>query len=90
ITWEGKGLEEVGKYNGKIVVKVSPRFYRPAEVDYLLADSSKAKKELGWRPKISFKELVRMMVESDLNHLKEYGLMESDKSRLDINDIKKE
>jgi len=84
ITWEGKGVEEVGKFEGKVVVKVSPKFYRPVEVEYLLANSSKAKKELKWTPKTSFKELVKMMVESDLNHLKKYGLMESDKSRLDI------
>ena len=66
ITWEGEGLKEVGKYNGKIVVDVSPNFYRPAEVDLLLGDSSKARRELGWKPKVKFKELVRMMVESDL------------------------
>jgi GDPmannose 4,6-dehydratase len=84
IVWEGKGVEEVGKFNEKIVVKVSPRFYRPAEVEYLLADSTKARRELGWESKTSFKELVRMMVESDLNQLRTYGLRESDKSRLDI------
>jgi len=66
ITWEGKGLNEVGKYNGKIVVRVSQKFFRPAEVDVLIADPTKAKKELSWKPKTSFKELVRMMVESDL------------------------
>ncbi|MBW2996337.1 GDP-mannose 4,6-dehydratase [Candidatus Woesearchaeota archaeon] len=69
IEWEGKGLDEVGKHNGKVVVKVNPKFFRPAEVDILLADSSKAKKELGWQPKTSFKELVKMMVESDLKIL---------------------
>lgn len=84
IKWEGKDINEVGKYNGKVVVKVSPKFYRPAEVNYLLANPAKAKKELGWKPKTTFKELVNMMVESDLNHLKEHGLMESDKSKLDI------
>ena len=84
ITWEGKGTEEIGKVNGKVVVRVNPKFYRPAEVEYLLADSSKAKKELGWKAKTSFKELVRMMVESDFNQLKKYGLRDSDKSRLDI------
>lgn len=84
IVWEGKGINEVGKYNGKIVVKVSPKFYRPAEVEYLLADPSKAKKELGWQARTPFKELVRMMIESDINHLKQHGLMESDKSKLDI------
>jgi len=66
IVWEGKGLNEVGKCNGKIVVRVNPKFFRPAEVDMLIADSTKAKKELGWKPKTSFKELVNMMVKSDL------------------------
>jgi GDPmannose 4,6-dehydratase len=84
IIWEGKGVEEVGKFDGKIVVKVSPRFYRPAEVEYLLADATKARKELGWQSRTSFRELVKMMVESDLNQLRTYGLRESDKSRLDI------
>jgi GDPmannose 4,6-dehydratase len=50
----------------------------------LLADSSKAKKKLKWKPKTTFKELVKMMIESDLNHLKEHGLMESDRSKLDV------
>jgi GDPmannose 4,6-dehydratase len=85
LIWEGKGVDEVGKYNGKIVVRVSSKFYRPAEVEYLLANPAKAKKELGWEAKTSFKDLVKMMVESDLNHLKKYGLMESDKSNLDVN-----
>ncbi len=87
IKWEGKGVEEVGKCNGKVVVKVSPKFYRPAEVDYLLANPSKAKKELGWKPKTHFKELVKMMVESDFNNLSKHGLQESDRSRLDKNGI---
>ncbi len=83
IKWEGRGINEVGKYNGRIVVKVSPKFYRPAEVDYLLANPAKAKKELGWKSKTTFKELIKMMVESDLKKIKKYGLLESDKSRLD-------
>ncbi|MEK6833309.1 MAG: GDP-mannose 4,6-dehydratase [Nanoarchaeota archaeon] len=90
ITWEGKGVNEVGKHNGKVVVKVSSKFYRPAEVEHLWANPSKAKKELGWIPKTNFKELIKMMVESDLNHLKEYGLLESDRSRLDINNVRRE
>ena len=85
LRWKGKGMEEVGEYNNKVVVKVSPKFYRPAEVDFLMSDPSKAKKELGWQAKTSFKELVKMMVESDINQLKEHGLMGSDKSKLDIN-----
>jgi len=85
ISWEGKGLDEVGKYNNKVVIKINPKYYRPGEVDYLLANPAKAKEKLGWQPKTSFKDLVKMMVESDLNHLEKYGLMESDKSNLDIN-----
>lgn len=75
IVWEGKGLNEVGKHNGKIVVKINKKFFRPADVDILLGDSSKANKELGWKPKTKFKELVKMMVESDLEDVKkEYNL----------------
>ena len=79
IIWEGKGLNEVGKHNGKIVVRINPAFFRPAEVDILLGNSSKAKKELGWEPKIKFKELVKMMVESDLKILKECGINTNEK-----------
>lgn len=67
ISWVGSGVDEVGycKETGKTVVKVNPEFYRPSEVDVLLADPSKAKRVLGWSPKISFKELVDRMVEND-------------------------
>jgi GDPmannose 4,6-dehydratase len=50
----------------KEFVEIDPRYYRPAEVDVLLGDASKARKELGWEPKVGFKELVRRMVDSDL------------------------
>jgi len=50
-------------------VKVDPRFVRPAEVDTLLADASRARKELGWMPKVSFEQLVRMMVDADMERL---------------------
>lgn len=61
------GAEEkfISKQTGQVVVEIDPKYYRPAEVDVLLGDPSKAKKELGWEPKIKFKELVRMMYESD-------------------------
>jgi GDPmannose 4,6-dehydratase len=84
IVWEGQGLDEIGKFKDKVVVKISPKFYRPAEVDYLLADPSKAKKDLGWKAKTSFKELARMMVESDISQLERHGLMDSDRSKLDL------
>jgi GDPmannose 4,6-dehydratase len=50
-------------------VEVDPRYFRPAEVDYLLADTSKARRILGWEPTVTFKELVRIMVEADLLEL---------------------
>lgn len=78
VIWEGRGLEEVGKYDGKILVKVDRKFFRPAEVDLLVGDASKARKELKWKPKTKFKELVKMMVESDLKKLEERGILESD------------
>jgi GDPmannose 4,6-dehydratase len=85
IKWEGKGLDEVGKFEDKIVVKVSEKFYRPAEVDLLLADPSKAERELGWKAKTSFEGLVKIMVENDLETItKQHGLLNSDKSRLDL------
>jgi GDPmannose 4,6-dehydratase len=52
-------------------VRSDPEFYRPAEVDLLVSDSSKARKKLGWVPKVSFPELIQMMVEADLAHLKQ-------------------
>jgi GDPmannose 4,6-dehydratase len=68
IDWSGKGLEEKGieKESGKTLVRVDPRFFRPAEVDFLMGDSSKAREKLGWTPKTTFKELVGIMVEHDL------------------------
>ena len=63
IVWEGEGMNEVGvdKNTGKIVVRVDPKYFRPAEVETLLGDATKAKKKLGWEPKISFKQLVEDM-----------------------------
>jgi len=63
-----KGAQEkfVDAKTGKIVVEIDPKYYRPAEVDILLGDPSKAKKILRWEPKVKFKELVKMMYEEDL------------------------
>ena len=67
IQWEGEGVHEKG-YNadGKCIVAVDPRYFRPAEVETLLGDASKAKQKLGWEPKIGFEELVAEMVREDL------------------------
>jgi len=66
ITFEGSGLDEKGYVDGKVVLEISKEFYRPAEVDYLIANAYKAKEKLGWSPKTSFKDLVKIMVEQDL------------------------
>ena len=69
IIWEGEGSDEIGrrKDNKKIVIRINPKFYRAAEVEELLGDSSKAYKELGWKPKVSLEELISEMIEFDLN-----------------------
>lgn len=69
IAWQGQGLEEKGvdKNTGQILIEVDPKYFRPAEVDILMGDSSKAQAKLGWKPKVTFKELVKIMLESDLN-----------------------
>ena len=66
IDWKGKNLDEVGSFNGKDIIKVDPRYFRPAEVEALLGDSSKAKEKLNWVPKISFEQLVKEMIDEDL------------------------
>jgi GDPmannose 4,6-dehydratase len=66
INWKGKGLNEIGYYNEKEIIKIDPRYFRPTEVQTLLGDASKAKKKLKWKPKISFQQLAKEMVKEDL------------------------
>lgn len=68
ITWQGSGVEEKGidSRNGNVLIEIDPKYFRPAEVDLLLGDASKARNMLGWEPKTDFDELVKMMVASDL------------------------
>ena len=68
IEFKGEGINEVGidKKSGKVLVKVNPKFFRPAEVDLLIGDYSKAKQELNWEPKTTLEELCSMMVEADI------------------------
>ncbi len=72
LDWQGSEESEVAvdKASGNVVVKVNPKFYRPAEVDLLIGDPAKAKKELGWQPKAPLEELCKMMVEADLKRNK--------------------
>lgn len=71
IEWTGKGVEETARdtKTGKVIVRINPEFYRPAEVDVLLGRATKAKEKLGWTPKTSFEQLVTMMMESDLKRV---------------------
>lgn len=68
VEWRGMGAEETGinKANGKVVVRVSKKFFRPCEVDILLGNPAKAQKVLGWKQKVSFVQLVERMVENDM------------------------
>jgi len=81
LTWEGKGVSEKGKNqkDGKVLVEIDPRYFRPAEVDLLIGDPTKAKEKLGWEPKVKLPELVKMMMDHDMElskrelHLKNGG-----------------
>jgi GDPmannose 4,6-dehydratase len=68
IAWEGEGVKEVGRdrKSGKVLIEVDPKFFRPAEVEQLLGDPSKAMAKLGWKPKVKFEELVEIMMKADL------------------------
>lgn len=73
LAWEGKGKKEVGidKNSGKVIIRINPKYYRPAEVEMLVGDASKARKELGWKPKTNLEELCQMMVEADLRRVEQ-------------------
>ena len=75
IEWQGTGVDEKGidKNTGKVLVEVDPKYFRPAEVELLWGDSTKARTELGWEPKYSFMDLVKEMVQSDLEEMKNGG-----------------
>jgi len=72
IKWEGEGVNEKGINiaNGKTIVSIDPRYFRPTEVETLLGDPTKAKEKLGWVPEIKFEELVKEMVKADLEEAK--------------------
>ena len=71
IEWKGKGVDEIGidKTTGKVVVRIDPRYFRPAEVEQLLGDPEKARRKLGWVPEVKFDQLVTLMTDGDLRLL---------------------
>lgn len=76
IEWRGRAIEEVGvdASDGRVIVRVDPHYFRPTEVDLLQGDASKARARLGWRPKVGFDELVRMMVGAEVSALRPAGV----------------
>ena len=77
IRWEGSGVDEVGYWEDKPVVKIDPRYFRPAEVETLLGDPAKAKAKLGWVPEITALEMCEEMVASDLAQAKQHALLKA-------------
>lgn len=79
IQWSGTGADELGidEKTGKTLVAIDPRYYRPTEVDQLIGDASKARRELGWKRKVSFRELVKIMVEAELETLETHQAKET-------------
>ena len=77
IIWEGEGVNEIGRRadNGKVVIKIDPRYFRPCEVETLLGDPSKASKELGWNATTTLEELVNEMIQEDLSLAKQEVLI---------------
>ncbi len=73
LIWTGEGIDEKGidKQSGRVVVEVNPAYFRPSEVDYLLGDAGKAKKILGWSPKVDFEGLVKTMIDADLEYVQQ-------------------
>ncbi len=83
ITWKGEGIDKVGvDEKGRVVVKQSPEYYRPAEVELLLGDPSKMFTKLGWKPTMAFDDIVADMMKHDLAHAQAMSQFEQEKSRL--------
>jgi GDPmannose 4,6-dehydratase len=77
VEWRGNGVDETGvnRKTGQTIVRVDPRYFRPTEVETLLGDPSKAREKLGWKPEHSFADLVRDMVQTDLEHARRDSLI---------------
>ena len=76
LAWDGAGVAEQGRdrKTGRVLVDISPKYFRPAEVDFLCGDASKARRKLGWAPSITFEQLAEVMVAADLAHVARHGL----------------
>ena len=77
IRWEGTGVDEVGYADGKAIIRIDPRYFRPTEVETLLGDPTKAKQKLGWVPEITAQEMCAEMVAHDLAQAKQHALLKA-------------
>jgi GDPmannose 4,6-dehydratase len=77
IRWEGSGVNEIGYADGKAIVRIDPRYFRPTEVETLLGDPTKAKQKLGWVPEITAQEMCAEMVAHDLAQAKQHALLKA-------------
>jgi GDPmannose 4,6-dehydratase len=84
LCWVGTGVDEVGYWGEKAVVRIDPRYFRPAEVETLLGDPSKAKLKLGWVPEITAQEMCREMVVSDLAKARQHALLKANGYRVSV------
>ncbi len=73
LEWEGEAEQTKGvdRTTGRVIIRVNPEFYRPAEVDMLLGDATKARDKLGWKPDVSFDQLVETMVRADMDRVRQ-------------------
>jgi GDPmannose 4,6-dehydratase len=77
IHWEGEGVNEIGYADGKAIIRIDPRYFRPTEVETLLGDPTKAKQKLGWVPEITAQEMCKEMVSHDLAQAKQHALLKA-------------
>jgi GDPmannose 4,6-dehydratase len=76
LKWQGEGIDEKAvNSKGEVIVAVDPRYFRPTEVETLLGDATKAQRELGWKPQITFDQLVAEMVDTDLSNAQRDALV---------------
>jgi len=80
LEWKGSGIDEKGidRDTGKVVIEVDPRYFRPTDVEILIGDATKAREKLGWTPRVTFHELVRIMARADFQEAQKQLLIQSE------------
>ncbi len=75
LRWEGQGVNEIGYWDNKPIIRIDPRYFRPTEVETLLGDPAKAKEKLGWVPEITLDQMIAEMVAGDLAQARQHALL---------------